>query len=319
MEIFFFRKAFLVILVFIWIAAPHPAQTSLLPEGLIVLDVFEPGPGRAVGRFTQVDGEVVVIHKDGEKGFRVAPGIDLYEQDTVVTLDDGHAAFCLRDGSFITLAPETIMVIVKSDYVPEKNIRSTFVNMVSGKSRSVVQPLVESRRSEFTLKTKTAVAGVRGSDFIIYATDSVTEITALVDTHLEVSGLAALDADPLSLRDFEQTRVFYGMQPEAARKLSAEEIEQLMRAFRFQPLPPTSVVDAHDVPVVVPHDELVHPGAGRFFPDTMRHPILTDGIRRNDFVSPAEKASNISNAIVHQQFEDALKAPLPDFPEKPRE
>lgn len=349
MKPFFIRWACLVLLVCIWTAAPQSALSSLLPEGLVIEEDFKPGPGPPIGRFTQVEGEVIVIHKDGNKGYRVASGIRLYEDDTIVTLADAHAAFRLEDGSFITLAPETVMSIVKSDYAPEKNIRSTFVNMASGKARSVVQPLVESRRSEFTVKTKTAVAGVRGSDFFVYATDAVTEITAFEDTRLEVLGLAAMDAEPLILTDYEQTRVFYGMPPEAARRVAAEEIDLLMREFRFRPDPPEPDADVYEAPVaepreddvsvdepavvdssvneievhapqiVVPQEDLVDPGTERFMPEIVRQPVVSDDTVRRPEVSAEEKASDISRSATHQKVEDTVKSPLPDFPERPRE
>ena len=350
MKPFFIRWACLVLLVCIWTAAPQSALSSLLPEGLVIQDDYDPGPGPPIGRFTQVEGEVIVIHKDGKKGYRVASGISLYEDDTIVALVDAHAAFRLEDGSFITLAPETIMVIVKSDYVAEKNIRSTFVNMVSGKARSVVQPLVEARRSEFTVKTKTAVLGVRGSDFFVYATEAVTEITALADTRIEVLGLAALDVEPLILTDFEQTRVFYGMPPETARRVAAEEIDQLLREFRFRPDAPEPDVEAQetpvvepseddadmqestvavppreedmavqDPPVVVPQEDLVDPGTERFMPEIVPQPVVSDDTVRRPEVSAEKKALDISRSATHQKVEETVKSLLPNFPERPQE
>lgn len=319
MKSFFIQWACSAMLVCFWTAAPHSATASLLPEGLTIQDVFEPGSGPAIGRVTQVEGEVILIHRDGEKGYRAASGVDLYEDDTVVTLVDSHAAFRLTDGSFIALAPETKMVIVKSDYVPEKKIRSTFVNMIYGKARSVVQPLVESRRSRFTVKTTTAVAGVRGSDFIVYATDSVTEVSALEDTRLEVIGLAALDADPLILTDFEQTRVFYGMPPEAARRMTAEEVDQLTREFRYRPDSHEVDADVDETPMILSTDYFLHPGDGRFLPGTIRQPAISDDIWRKATVSGEKKASDMSRTLIHQKLEETVKSPLPDFPGKPQE
>jgi hypothetical protein len=198
-------------------------------------DGFEPGTGKSVGKISRVSGQVALIHKDGATGYWAKEGYGLFEDDTLITLAEGQAAFSLADGSFVTLSPESRMTISKSVYSPEKTTRTTFIDMIKGKSRFVVKSFVEARRSEFKVKTATSVAGVRGSDFIISATESTTEITTLADTELEVFSLAALDAAPVILKDFEQTSVPLGFPPGAVRKVKVEEVDRLMREFKFQP------------------------------------------------------------------------------------
>jgi hypothetical protein len=313
------------------IMAPAATAADLLPEGLEIVDGFEPGPGPAVGEITRVAGDVILIHKNSRTGYRAVEGAGLFEDDTIVTLADSHAALKMADASFITLSPETRLILAKSVYAPEKNIRSTFVEMILGKTRFVVQSLVKSRRSEFKVKTLTSVAGVRGSDFIIYATASATEITALADTRIEVLSLAALDAAPLILRDFEQTRVLPGMPPEAARKLDADEIDRLMREFRFQPAPVAPedlaagpAVEAGSEPVVespgsivVDKNDLLHPGADRVTPDVARGAPLADHFRVRTTLAGEEEAVGTRDRIFHHRVEDEVKSRLPDFPGAP--
>ncbi len=284
-----------------------------------------------MGKIIQVAGTVVLIHKDGEKGYRAAEGLNLFEDDTVVTLADSHAALKLADGSFITLSSETNLLLSKSVYSPEKNVRSTFVEMILGKTRFVVQSLVKSRRSEFKVKTMTSVAGVRGSDFIIYATESATEITALVDTEIEVLSLAALGAVPLVLTDFQQTRVLQGLPPEAARKLSADEIDRLMREFRFQTTPDAPADLAADTAesagpdtgtdapggVVVDRKDLIHPGTVRFLPDATRSSPMADYFRVRATLAGEENVRDTRNTIFHHRVEEEVKSRLPDFPGTP--
>lgn len=310
------------------VSTPPAAAAELLPEGLEIQDRFEPGPGTAVGKIARVAGDVILIHKSGEKGYRAAEGLDLFEDDTVVTLAGSHAALRLADGSFITLSPETRLILSKSVYSPEKNVRSTFINMILGKTRFVVQSLVASRRSEFKVKTMTSVAGVRGSDFIIYATESATEITALADTEIEVLSLAALEATPLILTDFEQTRIRQGMPPEAARKLDADEIDRLMREFRFQPTPADLAAEtaagarpdtAAETPggILVDRGDLIHPDDARFRPETFRAAPLADYFRVRAALTGEEDIRDTRNAISHHRVEEEVKSRLPDFPGTP--
>lgn len=319
------------VLLCFYITAPTTAiAADLLPEGMEIRDGFEAGSGPAVGEITQVAGTVVLIHKDGEIGYRAVEGLNLFEDDTVVTLADSNAALKMDDGSFITLSPETKLILAKSVYAPKKNIRSTFVEMILGKTRFVVQSLAKSRRSEFKVKTMTSVAGVRGSDFIIHATESATEITALADTEIEVLSLAALDAAPLILTDYEQTRVLAGMPPEAARKLQMDEIDRLMREFRFQPAQDASDVIRDGRParrvsrirdargdVVVNRKDLIFPDAGRFRPEAFRVLSLADRFRVLRTLAGEEKVRDIRNRIIHYRIEKEIKSRLPDFPATP--
>lgn len=314
------------------VIAPSAATAAeLLPEGLEIVDGFKSGPGPAVGKITQAAGTVILIHKDGQTGYRATEGVNLFEDDAIVTLADSHAALKMADGSFITLSPETKLILAKSVYAPEKNIRSTFVEMILGKTRFVVQSLVKSRRSEFKVKTMTSVAGVRGSDFIIYATESATEITALVDTEIEVLSLAALDAAPLVLTDFQQTRVLKGMPPGEARRLEMDEIDRLMREFQFQPTPaaPDDLAAGAAIAagsetvaeglggIVVDKDDLLHPGAGRFAPDIYRGAPLADYFRVRTAIAGEENINEIRNTIFHHRVEEEVKSRLPDFPGTP--
>lgn len=314
-----------------WVCLALAGSVSLiaaeLPEGVEMQDGFVPGVGKPVGQMVKVAGKVALVHKDGVKGYWAAEGLDLFENDTIITLEGASAAFRLADGSFITLSPASRMVLSKSVYAPEKNTRTNFINMIRGKSRFVVKPFVDSRRSEFKVKTATSVAGVRGSDFIIAASGSLTEITALADTSLEVVSLAALDAPPVVLNDYEQIAVPLGMPPGTVRKLEADEVDRMMREFRFQPVagdhapiagawPAARTEAGEEGSVVVDEQDMANPDVSRFRTDIAPVP------RQEDFQAGASlmKERDIvdkQDIIFQQRFEDVSKERLPDFPGTP--
>lgn len=209
--------------------------SNLLPEGIVIKDVYKPGIGEPIGKISAVSGQAVVLHAEPGIGYRAEKNLDLYKNDTLITLDDGQMGFTLNDGSFLSLAPRTRLQINKSVYAPGQKTRSSFMDMGFGKARFVVQKLLDAKHSEFKVKTKTSVAGVRGSDFVIYASEEITEITTLSDTVLEVVSLATPEAAPVVMNDFEQSRVEKGAAPSEARKVEAEEIERLMKEFMIQP------------------------------------------------------------------------------------
>jgi hypothetical protein len=302
--------------------------SSQLPDGVVMQEGFEPGSGKAVGQVSRVSGQAVLVHRNGTRGYWAKEGIDLFENDTVMTLADGHVAFRLADGSFVTLSPESRMVIAKSVYAPEKTIRTIFINMVKGKIRFVVKSFVESRRSEFRVKTTTSVAGVRGSDFIISATESATQIATLTDTKLEVLSLAALDAAPVILQDFEQTTVPLGMPPGAVRKIQADEVDRLMREFKFYP-PPGEQKDVKkewpaafqmettgDNGLMVDREDLMHPDIDRFLESRVLPPP-GDAFRGKSAYQKESEIRDKEILIYQQRSENIQKEQLPGFPGTP--
>jgi hypothetical protein len=104
--------------------------------------------------------------------------------------------------------------------------RSTFLNMKSGKSRFWVKKLKDYTRSEFKVKTKTMVAGVRGSDFVIEVGKGFTNVTALDDTVLEIVSLKSPDKI-IVLRSFEKARVESGQDVSPIEKITPAEAARI--------------------------------------------------------------------------------------------
>ena len=205
---------------------------SMLPDGLIIEDIYKPGIGSPVGEVQLVQGKVVIIHKDIFRGYWAKKDLPLYKGDTIATQEGGRIRFRLNDGSTLTMASTTELVINRSVYDPTKKSRSSFLGMTLGKARFWVSKLMGFKRSEFKVKTETAVMGVRGSDFVIRASPKVTEVTALGDTRLELVSLAAPEVKPTLLADFERAVVEEGALPSEVEKISPEEIEQIKKEFK---------------------------------------------------------------------------------------
>ncbi|NOY70736.1 MAG: FecR domain-containing protein [Deltaproteobacteria bacterium] len=304
---------------------------KLLPNGLTIKADFKPGAGPALGKVVRVVGKAVLIHKGEKTGYTAGPGNFLYKNDTIVTLAGGHLSFSLNDGSFMSLSPETRIMINKSVYSPAKKTRTSFLDMALGKARFVVQKFVDAKHSEFKVKTKTAVAGVRGSDFIIIASADETEIITLSDTILEIISLAAPDAAPAVMNAFEQAIIKKGMRKALVHKVGAQDVERLMKEFLLKPpavhkeataiqFTPVVEREVKAPPISVHEEELVTPGQveRRIF-NAARHAgggaAVPSGMK--------EKIKNeINTNVLNQESEKKIKTDvvhLPDFPDFPHE
>ena len=207
-----------------------PAAT-VLPQGLVMEEIYSPGRGRPVGIVQQVLGEVVIMHGDVLKGYRAKRGIRLYKGDTVMTPGYGRVRFKLNDGSILSLAAGTKLKLTRSVYDQKKKRRSSFLQMAFGKARFFVVKMFAFKRSEFRVKTPTAVCGVRGSDFILEASGMETIATALLDTELEFQGLAFLEESFVILKDFETSIARKGERPLKPIRLPQDKIQEKKRLF----------------------------------------------------------------------------------------
>ena len=208
---------------------------SMLPEGLVIEDVFQPGYGLPVGKVHLVQGEVVIMHKNQMRGYWAKKDLLLFKGDAIVTKEKGRIRFQLNDKSVITLSSNTKLVITKSVYEPAQKTRSTFINMALGKARFWAKKLADFKRSQFKVKSLTAVIGVRGSEWVQEVTEDSTRVITFEDTILEVVSTAAPEVEPTILEDFEQTVVDVGKLPTEVMMVSPEEIEQIKQDFTVTP------------------------------------------------------------------------------------
>jgi hypothetical protein len=216
-------------------ATDDSPAASLLPVGLAIETEYRPGFGAPVGKVLVVRGDVVIIHANEQRGYMATKDLPLYKNDTVVTQPQGRVRLMLNDGSLLTLASMTKLVINRVVYEPETKGRSTYMQQDSGKVRIWVRKLLGYNPSEFKVKTPTAVAGVRGSDFIISVTPTRTEVTALGQTKLEVVSVAAPGANPTLVLDFERTVIEAGALPSDVEKVAPEKIEQIKQEISIAP------------------------------------------------------------------------------------
>ena len=224
------------ILVLLFVGTAFGSSSEpMLPDGLIIEDIFKPGLGAPVGKVLLVQGKAVIMHKRMLRGYWAKKGLPLFKGDTIITQEKGRIRFELNDRSIVSLASRTKMVINKSVYDPTKKSRLSFLKMALGRGRFLVRKLFDLNRSRFSVKTPTAVVGVRGSDFIIRTTSKVTEVTALEKTRLEVMSLAAPEVKPMLVTDFERTTVEIGAPPSNVETVAPEEIEQIKSEFTVGP------------------------------------------------------------------------------------
>ncbi|MEW6775951.1 MAG: FecR family protein, partial [Bdellovibrionota bacterium] len=117
------------------------------------------------GKITDAEGEAEIIRKGTAEPEIVQEQMDVFEGDALETGEDGMIRVALADGSSLTLAPEGHLKITRQLYDAKKGERESLFDLLRGKIRAEVAKLAKLSRSNFEVRTPTAVAGVRGTDF----------------------------------------------------------------------------------------------------------------------------------------------------------
>jgi hypothetical protein len=221
---------FLLLVCLVFFPFTRLMAANLLPKGVTIKDSFAPGLGSPIGKILLVQGKAVVVHAKEKDGYRVEKDMPLFKGDTVVTMERSRLRYQLNDDSVVTMAATTRVVLSQSEFTREKG-RATFLKLDGGKARFLVKKLLKAKRSEFKVKTPTALVGVRGSDFIIKASKTLTEVTTLKHTLLEVLSGAALDRAPTMLSDMQRTTIERGGLPSDVENITQEEMEALHDEF----------------------------------------------------------------------------------------
>ncbi len=143
-----------------------------LPDTLRSLDIrerFVPLQGvEAAGRIDALEGTVVVIHRGTGEGYFGREGDPVYENDALETLRGSRCRIRFRNEDVVTMASETRFgVDTYREQRKAEKPRSLF-SMLKGKAMFYALRLFDRRDREVTVKTPTAVAGVRGTKFGVH-------------------------------------------------------------------------------------------------------------------------------------------------------
>lgn len=120
------------------------------------------------GTFKQVQGDIRL----GTTASQPAPqsGDALRPGERITTGKDGAASLVLKDGTVLTLGPNTTANLSQFQFDATTQEGNLVLELLQGSVRVVTGLLAKINPDRFKVKTPTAVVGVRGTDFIVEAT-----------------------------------------------------------------------------------------------------------------------------------------------------
>ncbi|MFN7905033.1 MAG: FecR domain-containing protein [Pseudobdellovibrionaceae bacterium] len=182
------------------------------------------------GMFMVVKGEISVLSAQNRKR-PVKVGSKILSGETVVSGIDSRAKIVMSDRNVINISPETQLKIEQYKNDPKTGEKNVELNLIDGKVRNNVEQKYDGEKNKFIMKTATAVAGVRGTQFFV-AFSSKTQITQVVTLKGQVTfapvSVSGTVGSSVFVNKGESTSVGAGAPaPEPPQVLPKEELKKV--------------------------------------------------------------------------------------------
>ncbi|OYZ12804.1 MAG: hypothetical protein B7Y39_18885 [Bdellovibrio sp. 28-41-41] len=207
------------------------------------------------GIFMIVKGSVEVEStKRGRETAKV--GTKVYPGDKITSFKDSRAKVVMADRNVFNLSPDSQMSIGKYENDAKTGVKNVELDLTRGKIRSNVEQKYDGEKSQFLIKTPTAVAGVRGTQFLtsFNATTQITEVVTFKGA-VQVAPIMAngqVSNQVVIIKKGEMSSVKAGQEiPEPPRALPKEEINKTDKESQAK----SRVVEDNSVASLAPGDK----------------------------------------------------------------
>jgi hypothetical protein len=136
-----------------------------------------------IGKFTFVQGRVDVLRAPATRAVPVKIGDAVFVGDIIRAKSNSKAEIAFSDGNVVKIAPNTRMEI--SEYMFEEAKGKGILKLSRGKVQAIVQQKIAKKiasfgeANRFEIHTPTAIAGVRGTNFIVSFQRNSTNVLVL--------------------------------------------------------------------------------------------------------------------------------------------
>ena len=186
---------------------------------------FDTWAADSYGIFMVVKGDVKV--ETGGKTSTAKVGGKVQEGDVIRTGADSRAKVVMSDRNVISISPETTIRLAK--YVADNNQKEVELELSAGKARANVEQKYQGEKDRFLMKTPSAVAGVRGTRFLM-GFDPVTAMSSVVTFHGAVSFASYVDgrlSPPVTVIQGQTTSSVGGELPKPPSTIPKGELRKM--------------------------------------------------------------------------------------------
>lgn len=123
----------------------------------------------AVGVVSDVENDVISVYKGVEK--RLDVGMFIEKGSKIITGKMARVKIMMMDDSLLIIAPDSEFSIDEYLIDIDKKSRKSILGLLRGKVLFYVNKVFSKEGSKFEVRTKTSIAGVRGTKFIVESGD----------------------------------------------------------------------------------------------------------------------------------------------------
>lgn len=179
------------------------------------------------GQFLIVKGEVKVKKSDDQ--MQVAKvGLKVVAGDTIISGIDSRAKIVMSDRNVINISPSTTMKIEKYSTDKDKEDKNVELTLTEGKIRSNVEQTYDGEKTKYLIKTPTAVAGVRGTQFIT-SFDSKTNVTEVITLAGKVAFTSIATSAMVEVGKGQASSMKKDQAPETPKAVPTETLKSMDR------------------------------------------------------------------------------------------
>lgn len=201
------------------------------------------------GTIKVLKGEVFIVSGKTNLKAPAKLGQKVFASDTVITNKDSRLKIIMVDGNEINISPETTVKISKYQYENNGKKKNVLLNVLKGKVRSKVKQKYDGKDNKFQVKTKTAVAGVRGTDFLASFNpqqNSSNVITFEGKVEFGLPGANGTIMNPVAVSAGQTVSQIGRAMPSAPQNLPATELASLDTETDAEKAPDSNRVPAND-------------------------------------------------------------------------
>lgn len=135
-----------------------------------------------VGRAKFIEGSVF-RYMSAESKSALNVGDEIREGDRIVTEAMGRVQIEFNSGNFLNITPGSEIIITEaSDSISNQDKKRMVLDLIKGRVRSKVNQKYNGQTSYFRIRTKAAVAGVRGTDFAVSVYEDKEDLISKIET-----------------------------------------------------------------------------------------------------------------------------------------
>jgi hypothetical protein len=191
------------------------------------------GAENGFGTLEIVKGDVKVMLAKDKTLVKATVGMKVLPMDQVITAADSRAKVRMSDSNILNISPNSKLVIETYQTSATGEAKKVELKVPFGKIRATVNEKYDGKSSSFNVKTPTAVAGVRGTDFMVQF-DAKTNLSQIVTFTGQVEVGTKIDAtgmiqNAVKVNPGQMTQMAAGEAPAAPVKISAGDLASLSK------------------------------------------------------------------------------------------